>query len=163
MDVEGSLAEILELGAEWIADCGEVFAVARYSRAAGARDYELFDDATALRAWASALLPDTNLLLLKEYELSLRGPANTVRARIPDEAEVEWLIIIARPNWGSRSTSFECWGTSEVLEHLADYDDKEYVSAGRMPGWNPAVAEHAPDTLSAVVPRSDGSTHRGVY
>ena len=81
---------------------------------------------------------------------------------LPDESDVEWLLLVDGGGYAGRDAAWECWGTSEVREHLAEYET-EHVAAGRMPAWNPAVADHAPDTLSAIVPRSDGTVHRGIY
>ena len=47
----------------------------------------------AFGAWANSLRADTNLLVLKDYELGIRGAARAVAHRIPEEAEVEWLMI----------------------------------------------------------------------
>ena len=53
-------------------------------------------------------------------------------------------------------------GVDEVTETLRDLDDTEVV-IGPVPAWNSGVVKHAPATLSAIVPREDGSTHRGIY
>ncbi len=62
VDIEGSLAEIVVAASRWITDTGEVLDIARYSRAAGARDHVLFDDPEAFAVWADSLPADTNLL-----------------------------------------------------------------------------------------------------
>lgn len=162
MDIEGSLAEIVVAASRWIADTGEVLAIARYSRAAGARDYVLFDDPEAFAVWADSLPADTNLLVLKDFQLDARRAASDVSHQIPNETDVEWLMIVEGGGYQGRNESWECWGTSEVLLPLEDYDRKQ-VAIGRMPAWNPAVDPHAPNTLSAIVPRADGTTQRGVY
>lgn len=162
VNIEGSLEHIVKVGSEWITSAGEILAVARFSRAAGGRDYLLFDDPSTFAEWAFSLPADTNLLVLKDYELTLRGEANAVLPELPDESDVEWLLLVDGGGFDSRNAAWECWGTSEVREHLAKYET-EHVAAGRMPMWNPAVADHAPDTLSAIVPRNDGTVHRGIY
>lgn len=149
-------------GSRWITDAGEILAVARNSRAAGERDYAVFGNPEAFRAWANSLRSDTNLLVLKDYQLNIRGPVAQVKPQIPSESDVEWLMIVKGSGYQGRDESWECWGTAEILERLEDYHD-EYVTIGRMPAWNPAVVPHAPDTLSAIVPRADGSTQRGIY
>jgi hypothetical protein len=160
VDIEGSLDEIVQVASSWIAESGEVLAIARYSRAAGNRDYRLFCDPSDWSRWARSLLADCNLLVLKDYELNRRGTARSVTEDVPVETDVEWLVIVTGD--GGDDRAFECWGTAEVRDVLADYGD-DYVFVGRMPGWNPAVAIHAPATLSAIAPRTDGSIHRGVY
>lgn len=156
------MPEIAEVCSRWIADAGEVLAVARYSRAAGQRDYALFDDPEVFASWANSLPADTNLLVLKDYQLEIRGAASELSPQIPTETDVEWLMIVEGGGYQGRDESWECWGTSEVLLRLEDYDH-EHVALGRMPGWNPAVIPHASDTLSAIVPRADGTTQRGIY
>jgi len=162
VDIEASLEQVVTIAAEWIASSGEVLAVARFSRAAGNRDYQLFDDPEAFATWAFSQPPDTNLLVLQDYDLPFRGRSGLIANALPDESEVEWLLMVEGGGFEGRDTAWECWGTAEVREHLSDYQT-ECVVAGRMPAWNPAVVNHAPDTLSAVVPRGDGTAHRGIY
>jgi hypothetical protein len=73
-------------------------------------------------------------------------------------------VVGCRCGVGYRGEDWEyaCWGTAEVQEVLAEYRGEQVV-VGRMPKWNPDVPAEAPATLSVSVPRSDGSTHRGVY
>jgi len=162
VDTEGSLEHIVEIGSEWIASLDEVLAVARFSRAAGSKEYVLFHDHGTFADWAFSLPADTNLLVLKDYDLRFRGEATAVLAELPEESDVEWLLLVEGGGFDGRDDAWACWGTSEVRERLADYE-REHVVAGRMPAWNPTVADHWPDTLSAIVPRSEGTLHRGIY
>lgn len=53
MDIEGSVAEIVDAGSDWITDSGEVLAIARYY--GGERDYLVFDELEAFGMWANSL------------------------------------------------------------------------------------------------------------
>jgi hypothetical protein len=162
VDIVASLEDIVEMATAWIVEIGEVLAIARYSRAGGNRDYRIFSNASELSGWACSLPPDCNLLVLKDYQLNLRGDASKVAEDVPFEAEVEWLVLVSGGGYLGADIGLDCWGTAEVKEVLADYGES-CVIAGRMPAWNPFVPDHAPAILSAIVPRSDGTIHRGVY
>jgi hypothetical protein len=162
VDIKGSLEEIVEMASTWIAEFGEVLAIARYSRAAGNRDYCLFSDPEDFGRWAFSLPPDCSLLVMKDYELNLRGIAGEVANEVPIETDVEWLVVVAGVGYRGEDWPYSCWGTAEVHEVLADHGG-ENVVVGRMPDWAPDVPSDAPPTLCIYIPRSDGSTHVGVY
>ncbi len=162
VDIEGSLAEIVVAASRWISDAGEVLAIARYSRAAGARGYPPFRRFRGVCGLGKLATRRHQSSHPEGLPARRRGAASDVRHRIPNETDVEWLMIVEGGGYQGRIESWECSGTSEVLLRLEDYD-REQVAIGRMPAWNPAVDPHAPDTLSAIVPRADGTTQRGVY
>ncbi len=159
MDVEGSLEHVVSAALKWLATHGEILAIARFSRSAGAREFVLFNDRDRFVVWVSSLPADTNVLVMKDYDLILRGEPASVLAQLPDEPDEEWLLVLQDDDG---DTAWECWGTQQLREELQGCESR-HVAAGRMPAWNNAVVPDAPTTLSAIVPRSDGSVERGIY
>ncbi len=162
VDEDISLPDLTDGAYRWIARLGEVLAIARYSRAAGARDYKLFGEPGAFGEWVAVLPPDTSVLVVADYDLPLRGAAADVVRMVPEESAVEWLVLAEGTGHEGRDESWECWGTAEVKMYLSECGSAAVV-VGRMPAWNPAVAEEEAELLSAIVPRPDGSVHRGIY
>lgn len=91
----------------WLEESGEVFALFRYSHAAGSRDYEFFTNDTELQNRIAHLPPQTCVTVWGEHQMPLRGvidEAFIARAleQVPDANE--WLLIgLDRVIYGSAS------------------------------------------------------------
>jgi hypothetical protein len=48
------------------------------------------------------------VIVIKDYELSFRGPAKTVALDVPEESDVEWLVIAEGAGYKGRDESWEC-------------------------------------------------------
>jgi hypothetical protein len=142
---------------KWLRDEGEVLAVARYSRAAGSRDYALFSDHGAFMRWLDGLPPDTDVLALRDYDLPLRGPASaSMVSALPSPGDDgAWLVIVGETKYSNDS----CESAEEVLDLLKDHASQS-IAIGPLPNWNRADDEAL---ISAIVPRPDGSVEPGVY
>jgi hypothetical protein len=73
MNLTASDYRFLSTAAEWIDEQGEILALFRYSRAAGAKDFLFIRSNEELKARLEQLPPSTSVILFREPQLPLRG------------------------------------------------------------------------------------------
>jgi hypothetical protein len=150
--------------ARWLAERHEVLALIRYSRAAGAKDFEFFDSVEAFQARLRDLPPQTCVTVFGERQLPLRGRVNDdfiqqALALIPDGTEFA-LVGLERVRHGESAWYPMTAGETsvELCEELREWCGR-LVAVGPYPPW---LAD-GDEVVSAVVPSPNGSVTTGVY
>lgn len=148
----------------WLAEESEVLALFRYSRAAGARSYEIFTTYPALQERIGQFPPQTCVTVWGEFQLPLRGhvdKAFIARAleQIPDNQD--WLLIgLDKMVYGAASWYRHNGGMSlTVLASELPECMGERIALGLEPEWS----ENGGKEVSAVVPEADGTVITGIY
>jgi hypothetical protein len=153
--------EFLATAEEWI-DCqGEISALIRYSRRAGAKEFEFVHSRVELHALLQRLPPATSVILFRQRQLPLRGVvdeplAEAALAVIPDGEE--FMLFSGGP--GSELGGNFCAGeTHQELRQLLDEHRGKWVATGLYPPW----LHDTDDAIEAITPQEDGSILRGIY
>jgi hypothetical protein len=144
---------------------GEIVSVFRFSAAAGARSYEIFEDVASFFARLDALPQQTSVIVFKTKQFPVRGIADEdllheALAKIPDGA---WwnltrttLITMGSQSW---YPTFEGDSLTELEEEL-----KDELFWGHPVAIGPEPDFHdLEQTVDAIVPDEDGRVTVGVY
>jgi hypothetical protein len=149
---------------DWITRCGEVLALIRFSRAAGAKDFEFFTSPEAFEARLADLPVQTCVTLFRDRQLPIRGSVDEQfidRALALIDVDSEWLLVaLERTRYGEYSWFAHFAG--ETREELrADLQDNKGIpmACGQYPPW----LVQSESVISAVVPDHDGVVRCGVY
>lgn len=147
---------------DWLRAQPEILVLIRYSRAAGAKDWEFFVSFEALSDRLRRLPSQTCIIAFRQPQLPLRGVVDDrfiaqCLERLPDGSEFLVLETVRREEsnyfyWRAGESHAEL---REVLEELRGSP----VAAGLYPPW----LEDTDDVISAVVPDADRSVTVGVY
>jgi hypothetical protein len=146
----------------WIAGNGEVFVVIRYSHRGGMRDYVIVNDNVAFAELLKRLPPKTEVIVMADKFLELRGIANEellsrMNNQISPGKSYVLLELGAHDPLATKQVEFE-----SPADIASDYEDFRgcFVAFGETPAW------HLPDherQNSARVPFPDGQLASGLY
>ena len=145
---------------------GEVLALFRYPRAAGSKDFVLFDDAAVFQDKLNGLPANTNVIVWGDEQLTLRGRVDRgfiekAIETIPNGAEylvlcLDRTIHDYRPHHYWESSDYSAGEThAELIGDLEEYAGRR-VAVGLWPPWperDPRVIEaFVPDELGVITP-----------
>ena len=153
-------AAFLAQARRWLAEHGDLLVLARYSRAAGAKDVFLFHDDAAFATWLDEQPAATSVIIFRGPQVPLRGTADdrladAARALVPDGTE--YLIVrLAPPRYaGTRRVGDTHRELTEDLEDVRG----EPIAVGPHPQW----LHDTDDLVEAIVPDADDQVRRGIY
>ena len=144
----------------WIADQSEVLVAFRYSRAAGSKDFAIYETFAAFHRGVARLPAETSVIVFRGRHLPLRGIIDAdlreAACRLIPEG-TEYLIV--RLPLLERGPSHRASDTrTDLAEDLAFWDG-ERVALGPFPPWDREPEE----AVEAIVPDADGVARRGIY
>lgn len=166
----------------WLTASNELFVVLRHPFAGGGRDYAIVRSKEHLDRIVERLRPMTDVMLFRQPQLTLRGPASSdalrqAAAMLAAQAATErrsLLImtldegeVLPVPNcnntewglWSLQNQVAEVCDEPQLEEAFRDFGGSQ-VAIGPEPAWWDA---DKPDMISGLVPSIDGIAHVGVY
>ena len=146
----------------WVRSRPEILVLVRYSRAAGAKDFEFFSSFPALAERIRRLPPETNIIAFREPQLPLRKVVDnpfiaSCLEAIPDGTEFV-VAELAPSKAGGRFRWTAGESHDELRDALADFRGVK-VAVGPYPPW----LSDSDEVVSAVAPNGDGSVTTGIY
>ncbi|PKN91527.1 MAG: hypothetical protein CVU44_19420 [Chloroflexi bacterium HGW-Chloroflexi-6] len=149
---------------DWIEQNKEVLVLLRYSRAAGSKDFELFNSFASFEHRLSLLSPQTSIIVFGTPQLPIRGTVdnnfiNQALSLIPDGAE--FLIFNPIPTHEGKYSWHSCIIGETGNELVARL--KEHYGQSLFLGLYPEWIQDNENVISATVPDETGKVIVGIY
>ena len=148
----------------WFREQPEILVIFRYSRAAGAKDFEFISTYKDLVQRLLRLPPSTNIIAFKQPQLPIRGVVDNAFIKkcatsIPQDSEFLLLEITPRTA-GNTSWFHHSAGEShdELRAALEDVRGRR-VAVGLYPPWQ----DESSKVISGIVPDEKGEVRLGIY
>lgn len=144
----------------WLVRGSEILLLIRYSRWAGAKDFEFFSSWPAVAERLRALPPLACVTAFRQLQLLLHGIVDEefVRRCLESIPDGEEYLVLAVRGEGTKSSYLAGESHAELSADLETCAGLE-VRVGLYPPW--LVDDE--DVISAVVPDAGGETVGGVY